>query len=125
MSKMFETNSEYEKTNLDGLVISASYYTKLLIRGGECKIIYSTNMSINLNISESTVIMHVRKSNSLNNKVHTLAQLSIIYIPLSAALHRHHHGKNIFVQCALSMQLLLLEQRGPIRKVPLHPQSIS
>ena len=34
--------------NLDGLVIAAGYHTKLLIGMRECKIIYSSNMSINL-----------------------------------------------------------------------------
>lgn len=44
-----KTKHVIRPTNLDGLIITAGYHTKLLIWVGECYIIYSTNMSINLN----------------------------------------------------------------------------
>jgi hypothetical protein len=39
-------------TNLDGLVITASYNREFLIRVTESKIVHATNMSINLEIKK-------------------------------------------------------------------------
>lgn len=50
VSSTASENMALLKANLDGLVITAGYYTQLLIWMCERQIINSTNMSINLDI---------------------------------------------------------------------------
>ena len=53
-------------TNLDGLVITASYNTEFFIRVTESKIVHASNMSINLEIKKEK--KGVKKKKMINHK---------------------------------------------------------